>query len=90
MVHCLAYNCFNKNAALKKGISFFRLPKNRKLKSIWFQNLRLCNPPNTENVRDRVCSEHFTEDCLIPDMQATMGFKKTSKRLVEGAIPTLF
>jgi len=59
---------------MKKGVSFFRLPKNRKLKSIWFKNLRLSHPPDTENVR--VCSEHFTEDCFVSDMQATMGFKK--------------
>ena len=63
---------------IKKGLSFFRLPKDHKLRLTWFKQLRLVDPPNTDNVR--VCSEHFTEECFVVDMQAAMGFKKTKKK----------
>ena len=88
MVYCIAYDCSNKDAD-KKGLSFFRLPRDHKLRVTWFKKLRLVDPPNTDNVR--VCSEHFTEECFLVDMQAAMGFKKTKKRsLTKDAVPTLF
>ena len=59
MVYCIAYDCSNKDAD-KKGLSFFRLPRDHKLRLTWFKKLRLVDPPNTDNVR--VCSEHFTEE----------------------------
>ena len=62
----------------KKGLSFFRLPKDHKLRLTWLKKLRLVDPPNTDNVR--LCSEHFTEECFIVDMQAAMGFNKTKKK----------
>ena len=75
-MYYITYDCSNKDAD-KKGLSFFRLPpKDHKLRLTWFKKLRLVDPPNTGNVR--VCSEHFTEECFIVDMQA-MGFKKTKK-----------
>ncbi len=77
MVYCIAYDCSNKDAD-KKGLSFFRLPKDHKLRLTWFKMLRLVDPPNTDNVR--VCSDHFTEEGFIVDMQAAMGFKKSKKK----------
>ena len=74
MVYCITYDCSNKDAD-KKGVSFFRLPKDHKLRLTWFMKLRLVDPPNTDNVR--VCSEQLTEECFVVDMQAAMGFKKT-------------
>ena len=71
----ITYDCSNKDAD-KKGLRFFWLPKDHKLRLTWFKKLRLVDPPNTGNVR--VCSEHFTEECFIVGMQA-MGFKKTKK-----------
>ena len=38
----------------------------------------IVDPPNTDNVR--VCSEQFTEECFVVDMQAAMGFKKTKQK----------
>ena len=76
MVYYITYDCSNKDAD-KKGLSFFRLPKDHKLRLTWFKKLRLVDPPNTDNVRVR--SGHFTEECFIVDMQAAMGFKKTKK-----------
>ncbi len=38
-----------------------------------------------------MCSEHFTEECFVVDMQAAMGFKKKKKRsMTKDAAPTLF
>ncbi len=59
-------------------IKFIQVAKYHKLRLTWFKKLRLVDPPNTDIVR--VCSEHFTEECFIVDMQAAMGFKKTKKK----------
>ena len=77
MVYSITYDCLKKDAD-KKGLSFFRFPKDHKLRLTWFKKLRLVDPPNTDNIR--VCSEHFTEECFIIDVQAAMGFKKTKKK----------
>ena len=77
MVYCIMYDCSNKDAD-KKGLSLFRLPKDHNLRLTWFKKLRLVDPPNTDNIP--VCSEHFTEECLVVDIQAAMGFKKTKKK----------
>ena len=37
-----------------------------------------------------MCSEHFTEECFIVDMQAAMGFKKTKRSLTKDAVPNQF
>ena len=76
MVYSITYDCSNKNAD-KKGLSLFRLPKDHNLRLTWFKNLRLVDPPNTDNVR--VGSEHFTEECFIVDNISCWGFKKTKK-----------
>ena len=76
MVYCITYDCSNKDAD-KKGLSFFTLPKDDKLRLTWFKKLRLVDPPNTDNVR--VCSKQFTEECLVVDMQAAMEYNKTQK-----------
>ncbi len=77
MAYSITYDLSNKDAD-KKGLSFFRLPKDHKLRRTWFKKLRLVDPPNTDNVR--VCSEQFTEKCFVVDMQAAKGFKKTKKK----------
>ena len=47
MVYCITYDCSNKDAD-KKGVSFFKLPKDDKLRLTWFKKLRLVDPPNTD------------------------------------------
>lgn len=88
MVHCIAFGCKNKDEASKKGISFFRLPKDIIRRRIWLQSLRLKNPPDTDNVR--VCSEHFKADSYVRDMQAELGFKRKVRRLTAEATPSVF
>ena len=86
MVYCITDDCSNKDAD-KKGLSFFRLPKDHKLRLTWFKKLRLVDSPNTDNVR--VCSEHFTEECFVVDMQAAMGVQEYKKSLMKNAVPAL-
>ena len=86
MVHCIAFGCKNKNEAFGRGVSFFRLPKDKTRRARWIKMLRLRDPPNTDNVR--LCNEHFAPDSFEPDMQADMGFKKRkTKRLKPDANP---
>ena len=85
MVYCITYDCSNKDAD-KKGLSFFRLPKDHKLRLTWFKKLRLVDPSNTDNVR--VCSEHFTEECFIVDISC-YGVQEDKKSLTKDAVPTL-
>ena len=88
MVHCIAFGCNNKDADVKRGISFFRLPKSAKMRSAWLSRLKLQNPPVSDNVR--VCSDHFTAEDMNEDMQASMGFKKSVRRLKHDAVPSVF
>ena len=44
----------------KKGLSLFRLAKDHKFRLTWFRKLGLVEPPNIDNVRVCVGSEHFT------------------------------
>ena len=44
----------------KKGLSLLRLAKDHKLRLTWFRKLGLVEPPNSDNFRVGVCSEHFT------------------------------
>ena len=80
MVYCIAYDCSNKDAD-KKGLSFFRLPRDHKLRLTWFKKLRLVDPPNTDNVR--VCSEHFTEECFIVDNASCYGVQEDQNNITK-------
>ncbi len=89
MVHCIAFGCKNKDESLKQGVSFFRLPKDPSRRKVWIQQLKLVNPPkDSDNVR--ICSEHFSEDCFVRDMQAEWGFKKRRRTLKDDAVPSKF
>ena len=80
MVYCIAYDCSNKDAD-KKGLSFFRLPRDHKLRLTWFKKLRLVDPPNTDNVR--VWSEHFTEECFIVDNASCYGVQEDKNNIAK-------
>ena len=75
--NCLGVNPFYNGVLYslrKKGLSLFRLAKYDKLRLTWFRKLGLVDPPNSDNVR--VCSEQFTEDGFIVDMQTAMGSRR--------------
>ena len=75
--YCIAYNCSNQDADRKKRLRFFRFPKYHKLKLTWLRKLRLLDLPTTDNVR--VCSEHFTKECLIVDYTSCYGVQEDKK-----------
>jgi hypothetical protein len=63
MLHCIAYNCNNKEKALKRGVPFYRLPSAYKpLLQQWLSKLRLKDPPVSPN--SRLCTDHFQPDCF--------------------------
>ena len=80
MVYCIAYDCSNKDAD-KKGLSFFRLPRDHTIRLTWFKKLRLVDPPNTDNVR--VCGEHFTEVCFIVDITSCYGVQEDKHNIAK-------
>ena len=87
MVYCITYDCSNKDAD-KKRLSFFRFPKDHKLRLTWFKKLRLVDPPNTDNVR--VCSKQFPQECFVVDMQAAMEYNKTQKEAWRNMLRQLY
>ena len=72
MVYCSAVDCTSNTSGGKDGkkdcsISFFRLPRDEKLKKVWLNNLKRENQPREENIR--LCSLHFEEDSFERDLK---------------------
>ncbi|XP_067655067.1 uncharacterized protein [Haliotis asinina] len=90
MVFCMAFGCSNKNDAYERGVSFHRLPLNQKaLLEQWLLSMRLENPHVTQHAR--VCSDHFSPDCYLPDRKLDLGMGGKRKRMLKpNAVPTLF
>ena len=66
MVHCAAVNCSNNTYKKdESGISFFRLPKDKKLKEKWLISLKRENPPKDV----RICHLHFEDSCFKRDLE---------------------
>lgn len=90
MVFCMAFGCSNKNDAYERGVSFHRLPLNQAaLLEQWLVSMRLENPHVTQHAR--VCSDHFSPGCYLPDKKLDLGMGGKRKRLLKpNAVPTLF
>ena len=52
------------------NVSFFRLPRDEKLKKVWLNNLKSENQPREENIR--LCSLHFEKDSLERDLKVEL------------------
>ena len=50
--------------------SFFRLPRDEKLKKVWLNNLKSENQPREENIS--LCSLHFEKDSLERDLKVEL------------------
>ena len=66
MVGCAAVACKN-NSSFKtsngaESLSFYRLPRDSKLKRMCLANIKRLSYPKEENVR--VCHLHFEETCF--------------------------
>eukprot|EP00111_Clytia_hemisphaerica_P000057 TCONS_00000137-protein len=105
MVLCQAFGCSNKSSGSKaiKGKCFFKIPdpkKERDRCSRWLHNMGNAKLTiNTfEAARHRVlCSDHFHSKCFERDLKAelcplynTNDGPARAKRLIDGAIPTIF
>lgn len=67
MVHCCAVDCFNNSKANDNGISFYKLPRDHKLKKIWITKIKRTNLPKEENIR--ICHLHFADECFERDLK---------------------
>ena len=92
MPHCIAYGCNNNfgKESIAKGIRFHRLPlKNPVLMKKWLAALKLEKPHFTAT--SRICSQHFEDECFLPDLHADLLATGKSRRMLkEGAVPTIF
>uniref|UniRef100_A0A3B5MGH3 THAP domain-containing protein 1 n=1 Tax=Xiphophorus couchianus TaxID=32473 RepID=A0A3B5MGH3_9TELE len=77
--HCCVPFC----SASSKCNSFHSFPTDSDLRKQWLINIR--RDPYTVTAHTKVCSGHFTSDQLIEPTSL-----KGGRRLVKGAVPTLF
>ena len=83
----MAPGCSNKSK--RNNVYFHRLPLNDKGKlKKWIHNMKLKDPPINKCLR--ICSDHFTEDCYIRNLQAELTVSKRQFRLKEDEVPTIF
>ena len=69
MVHCCAVDCFNSSAKCK-NVSFFKLPRDQKLRKQWISKIKRTSLPKEENIR--VCHKHFDDECFKRDLQVSI------------------
>ena len=69
MTWCVAVVCnsnsFTKNR--RKGLRFFSMPKNEKLKKEWLTNIKRVNLPKDPSI----CQLHFEESCFKRDLEVS-------------------
>ncbi|XP_057291242.1 THAP domain-containing protein 1-like [Hydractinia symbiolongicarpus] len=89
MVHCAALG-YTRSSSKKNDekISFFKLPKDAKIKQMWISKLKRVNMPKEQNIH--VCHIHFDSDCFKRDLKNEMLGLPTRRILTKGAVPTNF
>ncbi|KAG2463680.1 LMBL2 protein, partial [Polypterus senegalus] len=86
MPKCIAPGCRN-TSENTVGVSFFRLPlQNEALLRQWCDNLDIVSPLHPGR---RVCSTHFTPDCIQSNLWARYMGTKSKRRLIIGSVPTI-
>lgn len=89
MPYCLVPDCKNDSKFTKgKGISYHRLPTNKRKSKIWLENSKRTNPPKRDSCY--VCSKHFEPDCFEISYKFELTGQKEIKTLKEDAVPTIF
>ena len=90
MPHCCAYKC-NNQYSNNVNTSYHRLPKDPKIAKTWITNINLDSelPKNMY-----LCSEHFEERYFDTGHEMRQRLMtpnaKSSRKLVKGAVPTIF
>ena len=88
MVHCSAWGCHHQSKR-DKHVSYHRIPRDVKLANIWKTNINRIDFPKDI----WLCDEHFEEkwfDASFDMKQRLMNVERISRRLIQGAVPTLF
>ena len=88
MSFCVAVGCYNQSDK-NKDISFHTLPKDDKMRKAWVAAIGRSG---------RICSEHFTQSSYEDSSRLKFELcpaqyterKATRKRLIPGAVPTIF
>jgi len=87
---CVAYDC---NNIPSENISCFLFPQEPTLRAAWTKQVQRTRDDWTGPTKNSVlCSEHFTKDCIeiATEYAAKYAGQKKRRRLVKGAIPTIF
>ena len=85
---CAAVGCMNSRNN-RKNLSFFKLPKDVKIKNVWLVDVKCEGRPRDKNFY--LCKLHFENDCIARDLKAQLlGLRSINKTLKDGAVPTLF
>lgn len=85
---CCAYNCKNRQVAeiKNKGVTFHRIPKDKKIRKLWVQALHRIDPltkkPWQPTKYSYICSQHFRSE----------DFDRTGQtvRLKQNVVPSVF
>ena len=102
MPHCLAFGCSkcSGKGEAHRAVTFHRFPKDPELVKRWLINLgtdvgninTFCRNVIADKKADkyRLCSNHFTSDCYVDDLQAKLLGTKPKLVLKDSAVPTVF
>ncbi|XP_056313980.1 uncharacterized protein LOC130229290 [Danio aesculapii] len=85
MAYCCVPGCVSyQRREDDKMLSFHRFPSDPKVRSVWIAKIKRDIGPHfqiTDNTR--VCSKHFTQDCIVLSLTGL-------RRLKQGSVPTVF
>ena len=89
-IRCVAAGCSN---TARPGIALYKFPKDPILRKWWERQMHRTRAKWTATESSVLCSKHFTAECFEESAalasQFGIGYKR-SRRLVRGAVPTIF
>ncbi|KAL4647844.1 lethal(3)malignant brain tumor-like protein 2 isoform X2 [Arapaima gigas] len=85
---CVAYGCAKTH---EDNVTLFRFPKDPAEHQLWEKQVQRTRSNWTAKPSSHLCSDHFGKDCFEPrPLLAAKLSSKTSLKLKEGAVPTVF
>ncbi|CAG9771664.1 unnamed protein product [Ceutorhynchus assimilis] len=86
-IYCAVAYCNNHHIRkADKNYSFFTFPKDQEYRRLWIEKCQRSGEWTPEN--SRICSEHFTEDDFVRNLQAEFLKVKAKRKLKSTAIPS--
>ena len=80
-------DCTN-NSRKTAGISYHRVPTEKRVRQAWLVKIRRVNPCSRDN--SFVCSVHFTPDSFEENSPGLVSGYRTRRRLKPDAVPSIF